>query len=125
MQGIQKIIATTIHKFAQINQSDWMSVGNTANKKFAILIDEAHSSTTGSYMSSVSQVLTETDTENGTIDEVQEVTVADAIEQEIARTGKQDNVQSLPLQQLLRRLPYSCLARHSQMALKLLLMSTV
>ena len=90
--GNTKIIATTIHKFAQINQSDWMSVGNTANKKFAILIDEAHSSTTGSYMSSVSQVLTETDTENGTIDEVQEVTVADAIEQEIARTGKQDNV---------------------------------
>ena len=90
--GNTKIIATTIHKFAQINQSDWMSVGNTANKKFAILIDEAHSSTTGSYMSSVSQVLTETDTEGRTIDEVQEVTVADAIEQEIARTGKQDNV---------------------------------
>ena len=90
--GNTKIIATTIHKFAQINQSDWMSVGNTANKKFAILIDEAHSSTTGSYMSSVSQVLTETDTENGTIDEIQEVTVADAIEQDIARTGKQDNV---------------------------------
>ncbi|MFQ9596866.1 MAG: DEAD/DEAH box helicase family protein [Streptococcus sp.] len=40
--GNTKIIATTIHKFAQINQSDWMSVGNTANKKFAILIDEAH-----------------------------------------------------------------------------------
>lgn len=90
--GNTKIIATTIHKFAQINQSNWMSVGNTAKKKFAILIDEAHSSTTGSYMSSVSQVLTETDTEDGTIDEIQEVTVADAIEQEIARTGKQDNV---------------------------------
>ena len=90
--GNTKIIATTIHKFAQINQSDWMTVGNTANKKFAILIDEAHSSTTGSYISSVSQVLTETDTEDRTIDEVQEVTVADAIEQEIARTGKQANV---------------------------------
>ena len=63
--GNTKIIATTIHKFAQINQSNWMSVGNTAKKKFAILIDEAHSSTTGSYMSSVSQVLTETDTEDG------------------------------------------------------------
>ena len=90
--GNTKIIATTIHKFAQINQSNWMSVGNTAKKKFAILIDEAHSSTTGSYMSSVSQVLTEKDTEDGTIDEIQEVTVADTIEQEIARTGKQDNV---------------------------------
>lgn len=90
--GNTKIIATTIHKFAQINQSDWMSVGNTANKKFAILIDEAHSSTTGSYMSSVSQVLTETDIENGTIEELQEVTAADTIEREIARTGKQANV---------------------------------
>lgn len=90
--GNTKIIATTIHKFAQINQSDWMSVGNTANKKFAILIDEAHSSTTDSYMSSVSQVLTETDIENGTIEELQEVTAADAIEREIARTGKQANV---------------------------------
>lgn len=90
--GNTKIIATTIHKFAQINHSDWMSVGNTANKKFAILIDEAHSSTTGSYMSSVSQVLTETDIENGTIEELQEVTAADAIEREIARTGKQANV---------------------------------
>ena len=90
--GNTKIIATTIHKFAQINQSDWMSVGNTVNKKFAILIDEAHSSTTGSYMSSVSQVLTETDIENGTIEELQEVTAADAIEREIARTGKQANV---------------------------------
>ena len=90
--GNTKIIATTIHKFAQIKQSDWMTVGNTANKKFAILIDEAHSSTTGSYMSSVSQVLTETDIENGTIEELQEVTAADAIEREIARTGKQANV---------------------------------
>ena len=90
--GNTKIIATTIHKFAQLNQSDWMSVGNTANKKFAILIDEAHSSTTGSYMSSVSQVLTETDIENGTIEELQEVTAADTIEREIARTGKQANV---------------------------------
>lgn len=87
-----KIIATTIHKFAQINKSDWMSAGPTAKKKFAILIDEAHSSTTGSYMSAVSQVLTEKDVENGSSDETQEVSVGDAIEEEIARTGKQDNI---------------------------------
>ena len=90
--GNTKIVATTIHKFAQINKSNWMSAGVTAEKKFAILIDEAHSSTTGSYMSAVSQVLTETDIENGTMDEPQEVSVGDAIEQEIARTGKQDNI---------------------------------
>lgn len=92
LAGNTKIIATTIHKFAQINKSDWMTAGPTANKKFAILIDEAHSSTTGSYMSAVSQVLTETNIEDGTIDELQEVSVGDAIEQEIARTGKQDNI---------------------------------
>ena len=92
LAGNTKIIATTIHKFAQINKSDWMTAGPTAKKKFAILIDEAHSSTTGSYMSAVSQVLTETDLDDGTIDELQEVSVADAIEQEIARTGKQDNI---------------------------------
>lgn len=92
LSGNTKIIATTIHKFAQINKSDWMTAGPTANKRFAILIDEAHSSTTGSYMSAVSQVLTETDSENGTIDEVQEVSVGDAIEQELARTGKQPNI---------------------------------
>jgi len=92
LAGNTKIIATTIHKFAQINKSNWMSAGVTAEKKFAILIDEAHSSTTGSYMSAVSQVLTETDIENGTMDEPQEVSVGDAIEQEIARTGKQDNI---------------------------------
>lgn len=92
LAGNTKIIATTIHKFSQIYKSEWMNAGATANKKFAVLIDEAHSSTTGSYMSAVSQVLTETDSENGTIDEVQEVSVADVIGQEIARTGKQDNV---------------------------------
>ncbi len=92
LAGNTKIVATTIHKFAQINKSNWMSAGVTAEKKFAILIDEAHSSTSGSYMSAVSQVLTETDIENGTMDEPQEVSVGDAIEQEIARTGKQDNI---------------------------------
>ncbi len=92
LAGNTKIIATTIHKFAQINKSDWMTAGVTANKRFAVLIDEAHSSTTGTYMSAVSQVLTETDPENGSIEEVQEVSVGDAIEQEIARTGKQDNI---------------------------------
>ena len=92
LAGNTKIVATTIHKFAQINKSNWMSAGVTAEKKFAVLIDEAHSSTTGSYMRAVSQVLTETDIENGTMDEPQEVSVGDAIEQEIARTGKQDNI---------------------------------
>ena len=86
-----KIIATTIHKFFQIQKNNLL-MQTTKNKHFAILIDEAHSSTTGTYMSAVSQVLTETDLEDGTDEEIQEVSVSDAIEQEIERTGKQDNI---------------------------------
>ncbi len=123
LAGNTKIIATTIHKFAQINKSDWMTAGPTAQKRFAILIDEAHSSTTGSYMSAVSQVLTETDVEDRTIDEVQEVSVADAIEQEIARTGKQGNISIIALQLRLKRQPSSCLEKPYQMVQKVLLMS--
>lgn len=92
LAGNTKIIATTIHKFAQINKSDWMTVGSTAKKKFAVLIDEAHSSTTGSYMSAVSQILTEKNPKNRSFDEFQEDSIGDVIEQEIARTGKQDNI---------------------------------
>lgn len=91
ISGNTKIIATTIHKFLYIQKEGLLSK-NTKDKHFAILIDEAHSSTTGTYMSSVSQVLTETSLENGTEDEVQEVSVSDAVEQEIARTGKQSNI---------------------------------
>ena len=91
ISGNTKIIATTIHKFFQIQKGNLLTHG-TKQKHFAILIDEAHSSTTGTYMSSVSQVLTETDLEDGTDEEVQEVSVSDAIEEEIARTGKQENI---------------------------------
>ncbi|MCL2112687.1 MAG: DEAD/DEAH box helicase family protein [Streptococcaceae bacterium] len=89
--GNTKIIATTIHKFFQIQKNNLL-MQTTKNKHFAILIDEAHSSTTGTYMSAVSQVLTETDLEDGTDEEIQEVSVSDAIEREIERTGKQDNI---------------------------------
>ncbi len=72
-----------------------MSVGNTAKRNLPSLIDEAHSSTTDSYMSSVSQVLTETDTEDGTIDEIQEVTALRMPLELKMRTGAKTMFQSL------------------------------
>ena len=53
LEGNTKIIVTTIQKFLYIVQS----VKDLSHKHFAILIDEAHSSTSGEYMSSVSASL--------------------------------------------------------------------
>ena len=59
--GNTKIIVTTIHKFYYILNNALL--GNLKEKRFAILIDEAHSSTDGTYMQSVTHVLTNEDTE--------------------------------------------------------------
>ena len=75
-----KIIVTTIQKFPYIVDR----VTNLKGKKFAVIIDEAHSSTSGKDMSAVTQVLgkkTLTDVE-----------VEDIIVDEIKRNGKQTNV---------------------------------
>ena len=54
LEGNTKIVATTIQKFP------WVvgSVGSLKDKKFAVIIDEAHSSTTGKNMAAVTQTLT-------------------------------------------------------------------
>lgn len=57
--GNTKIIVTTIHKFYYILNNALL--GNLKEKRFAILIDEAHSSTDGTYMQSVTHVLTNED----------------------------------------------------------------
>ena len=59
--GNTKIVVTTIHKFYYILDNNLL--GNLKAKKFAVLIDEAHSSTEGVYMQSVTQVLTNDDEE--------------------------------------------------------------
>ena len=81
--GNTKIIVTTIHKFYYI--LDNALLGNQKEKRFAILIDEAHSSTEGSYMQSVTQVLS-----NHVSDE--DKTEEDQMLDEIRRSGKQPNV---------------------------------
>lgn len=77
-----KIIATTIQKFPYIVNE----VSNLKSKKFAVIIDEAHSSTAGKDMAAVTMTL-------GTGEvSIDEGTTEDLIVEEIARHGKQDNV---------------------------------
>lgn len=80
LNGNTKIIATTIQKFPYIVDQ----VENLKNKKFGVIIDEAHSSTSGKDMSALTMALGS--------GEVEEETVQDLIIDEIARHGKQDNV---------------------------------
>ena len=84
-------LLTTIHKFMYIHDL----VQELKSKTFAVIIDEAHSSTAGTAMESVTYALSEsrklseaTPTETGE----EEESMADIIEDEIARCGKQPNV---------------------------------
>lgn len=75
-----KIIATTIQKFPYIVDS----VANLENKRFAVIIDEAHSSTAGKDMQAVTQSLGSDNQEYEDAD--------DMINDQIEKSGKQSNV---------------------------------
>ena len=75
-----KIIATTIQKFPYIVDN----VADLKDKNFAVIIDEAHSSTSGKEMAAVTKVLGK----NTLVD----VSSEDLIVDEIKRHGKQSNV---------------------------------
>lgn len=81
LNGNTKIVVTTIHKFMYIHDL----VGKLKEKTFAVIIDEAHSSTAGAAMEAVTHALSETSKDS-------EKSMADLIEEEIVRCGKQDNV---------------------------------
>ncbi|SEG22114.1 type I restriction enzyme, R subunit [Eubacterium ruminantium] len=82
LKGNTKIIATTIQKFPYIVDS----VAGLKDKNFAVIIDEAHSSTAGKDMIAVTQALG-----SGEID-LKEMDAQDVIIDEIGRHGKQANV---------------------------------
>lgn len=82
LQGNTKIIATTIQKFPYIVDD----VANLKNKKFAVIIDEAHSSTAGKDMAAVTMTLGAGEVS------IDESTTEDLIVEEIAKHGKQENV---------------------------------
>lgn len=75
-----KIIGTTLQKFPFILDS----VKNLKEKKFAVIIDESHSSTAGKTMAAVTQALGSGDTEG--------MDTEDMIADEILRYGKQTNI---------------------------------
>lgn len=79
--GSPKIIATTIQKFPFIVDS----VKNLKDKRFAVIIDEAHSSTAGKDMAAITRALG-SDYIDGEAD------AQDLIVSELKRTGKQSNV---------------------------------
>ena len=80
LNGNTKIIATTIQKFPFIVES----VKGLKEKRFAVIIDEAHSSTSGRDMAAVTMTL-------GSSEQV-ESDVEEMISDEIKRNGKQANV---------------------------------
>lgn len=85
LKGNTKIIATTIQKFPYIVDS----VAGLKNKNFAVIIDEAHSSTAGKDMAAITMTLGKGDVE---IDTESGIDTEDIISDEIARNGKQANV---------------------------------
>lgn len=80
LQNNTKIIATTIQKFPYIVDS----VADLSGKTFAVIIDEAHSSTAGKEMQAVTKALNA-----GSIDPAD---VYDMVNAEIEKSGKQPNV---------------------------------
>lgn len=94
LRGNTKIIVTTIHKFFYILEKNLLSL---KDKTFAVLIDEAHSSTEGDLMRAVTHVLA-----GGKVEELpeetpeeeagEELTTDEKIKVERAKAGKQPNV---------------------------------
>ena len=80
LNGNTKIIVSTIQKFRFIVDI----VKDLKDKTFAVIIDEAHSSTAGKNMSAVTQALASEDDSN--------VDVEDIISKEINKNGKQPNI---------------------------------
>ena len=81
LTGNTKIIGTTIQKFPYIVDT----VQNLKEKHFAVIIDEAHSSTAGKDMAAITKSLSSGEDNDGK-------DVEDIIKDEIKRNGKQENV---------------------------------
>ncbi len=94
LRGNTKIIVTTIHKFFYILEKNLLSL---KDKTFAVLIDEAHSSTEGDLMRAVTHVLAggkveELPEETPEEESEEELTTDEKIKVERAKAGKQPNV---------------------------------
>ena len=85
LKGNTKIIATTIQKFPYIVDT----VSGLKEKKFAVIIDEAHSSTAGKDMAAITMTLGAGEVD---VDTEANLAAEDIIVDEISRKGKQANV---------------------------------
>jgi type I restriction enzyme R subunit len=94
LRGNTKIIVTTVHKFFYIIENSLL--GTLKDKTFAVLIDEAHSSTEGDLMQAVTHVLAggklSDIPEDSGEDEDEELSTEEKIKIERAKSGKQPNV---------------------------------
>ena len=94
LRGNTKIIVTTVHKFFYIIENSLL--GSLKNKTFAVLIDEAHSSTEGDLMQAVTHVLAggklEDIPEENQEEEDEKLSTDEKIKVERAKSGKQPNV---------------------------------
>ncbi len=86
LEGNVKIIGTTIQKFPYIVDS----VRNLKDTNFAVIIDEAHSSTSGKDMQAVMKALGTEKTDEEAAEEAENTD--DAITAELRRLGKPENV---------------------------------
>lgn len=85
LEGNTKIVATTIQKFLYIADI----VKGLKGKKFAVIIDEAHSSTSGKDMAAVTKAL---GSDVNYEDDAFNMDAEDLISDEICKHGKQSNV---------------------------------
>lgn len=93
LEGNTKIIVTTVHKFFYIIENSLL--GAMKEKSFAVIIDEAHSSTEGDLMRAVTHVLAGGKIKDIPDDEIAEdddLSTDEKIQIERAKAGKQPNV---------------------------------
>jgi type I restriction enzyme R subunit len=84
----RKIIVTTMQKFPRIVDE----IHDLPGKNFAVIIDEAHSSTTGENSKNMKLVLTPRGIEDAEEEDSEEETYEDRIVQDMETRGKQNNV---------------------------------
>ena len=82
LQGGYRIIVTTMQKFLYLDPAAF----SNAEQRFAVIIDEAHGSTSGKTIASVNAALSDAE-ENGALDEL-----GAFISTDIARSSRQSNV---------------------------------
>lgn len=94
LKGNTKIVVTTVHKFFYIIENSLL--GSLNEKTFAVVIDEAHSSTEGDLMRAVTHVLAggkiKDIPDEALEDEIDESSTEEKIKIERAKAGKQPNV---------------------------------